>query len=477
LYEFGFSQDGKPFYAMELVAGETLEKLLARRGALPLEEAIARVIEACAAVEAAHAADVVHRDIKPANLLLSEAGQMKLLDFGVAKPGNELDTRDEGETGALVLVGTPEYMAPEQALGKADVRSDVYALGAVLYELCTGTLPHKADGAVALLEKKQNVAPAPPSLLVKGAKRSFDRAVLKALAADPAERFQNVAEFRAALSQVLSQGKSAVRASGYARTAALSLGAFVLSLGLGLAVTNPGLRGKGLAEGRALAVKAKATGDRVRALFAPKTSAEVVAKVPTQALPVAVVPTPIAVAPAPSPSDAPDPEKLDALELVDEGSSDASDATEALPAKAAEGSADADDSAPSAPVPARDPKAEAAVAEFDALWARGSKLKALKEIRAAARAFPKDPAVLRSYVVATRHTKAWGEALRVAENWVKADPSFEARFELARLERATGHRGRALSMLRNLEKEQPESEALKKELLIFGGDQRLALRP
>jgi serine/threonine-protein kinase len=470
LYEFGFSQDGKPFYAMELVAGETLEKLLARRGALPLAEAIARVIEACAAVEAAHAADVVHRDIKPANLLLSEAGQMKLLDFGVAKPGNELDARDEGETGALVLVGTPEYMAPEQALGRADVRSDVYALGAVLYELCTGTLPHKADGAIALLEKKQNVAPAPPSLLVKGASRSFDRAVLTALAADPVERFQSVAEFRAALSQVLLQGKSSARVSGYARTAALSLGAFVLSLGLGLAATNAGVREKGVAEGRALVAKAKTTGDRVRALFAPKQApalAEVIAKAPAQVLPAVVAQAPIAVAPAVVPSDTLEPE--DSLE--------AKEASEPAPPPATEGSGDGEDAAPVTPEPARDPKAEAAVAEFDALWARGSKLKALKEIRAAARAFPKDPGVLRSYVAATRHTKAWGEAHRVAESWVKSDPSFEARFELARLERATGHRGRALSMLRSLEKEQPESEAVKKELLIFGVDQRLALRP
>jgi hypothetical protein len=463
------------------VAGETLEKLLARRGALPLAEATARVIEACAAVEAAHAADVVHRDIKPANLLLSEAGQMKLLDFGVAKPGNELDVRDEGETGALVLVGTPEYMAPEQALGKADVRSDVYALGAVLYELCTGTLPHKADGAVALLEKKQNVAPAPPSLLVKGASRGFDRAVLKALAADPGERFQNVAEFRAALSQVLLQGKTSARVSGYARTAALSLAAFVLSLGLGLAATNPGVRDKGLAEGRALVAKAKNTSASVRALFAPKSQARAQAEVPTKApvqvLPAVVAQAPMVVAPAAAPSDTPEHEKLDALELIEEGSSEANEASDPAPSKATEGSGESEDAAPVTPEPARDPKAEAAIAEFDALWARGSKLKALKQIRAAARAFPKDPAVLRSYVLATRHTKAWGEAHRVAESWVKADPSFEARFELARLERAAGHRGRALSMLRSLEKEQPESEAVKKELLIFGVDQRLALRP
>jgi hypothetical protein len=240
------------------------------------------------------------------------------------------------------------------------------------------------------------------------------------------------------------------------------------------------VRVKGLAEGRALAAKAKTTGDRVRALFAPKQApaqAKVTAKAPAQVLHAVVAQDPIAVAPAAAPSDTLEPEKLDALELIDEGSPEANEASEPAPPKATEGSGDGDDTTPVAPELARDPKAEAAVAEFDALWARGSTLKALKEIRSAARAFPKDPGVLRSYVVATRHTKAWGEALRVAESWVKADPSFEARFELARLERATGHRGRALSMLRSLEKEQPESEAVKKELLIFGVDQRLALRP
>jgi serine/threonine protein kinase len=480
LYEFGFSADGKPFYAMELVAGETLDQLLARRGALPLEQAIERVIEVCGAVEAAHAADVVHRDIKPSNLLVSESGQIKLLDFGIAKPGSEIDAREEGETGALVLIGTPEYMAPEQALGKADVRSDVYALGAVLYELCTGTLPHKADGAVALLEKKQNVVPVAPSVLVKGAKRSLDRVVLKALAADPDQRFQTVAELREALFAVLTSSKRSERTSGYARTAALSLVAFVLSLGGGLVVTNAGIRGAALDQGSALVSKAKAAGERVRSSFGAKEAGQGAALVKAEPVAPVVAATPAVVTPVPSvavavveptPADAAD--ATDAAEL-DEEASDA--VAEALAVEGTEGGEQSPEPTAAPSDRPTNPKADAAVSEFEALWTRGSTLKALKHIRTAARTFPEDPRVLQHYVTAARHTKAWGEAHRVAESWVKAAPSFEARLELARLSRATGQRGRALSILRSLAKEQPDSEELKKELAVFGGEERVARR-
>ena len=120
LYEFGVAQDGRPFYAMELLSGESLDKRLEREHGMDYREAARIGVQACRALEAAHAASVIHRDIKPANLFLSDDGKIKLLDFGVAKAAFNVESDGEG----MQIVGTPEYMAPEQARGHADERSD-----------------------------------------------------------------------------------------------------------------------------------------------------------------------------------------------------------------------------------------------------------------------------------------------------------------------------------------------------------------
>src|SRR5690606_6472263 len=136
--------DGRPFYAMELCEGEPLDAFVERERSLPWQEAVKIAIQACRALEAAHDGGVVHRDIKPGNLFVTRDGLVKLLDFGVAKAENEIEP-PEKEGGALAVVGAPECMAPEQVSGACDVRSDLYALGAVLYELITGRLPHVAS--------------------------------------------------------------------------------------------------------------------------------------------------------------------------------------------------------------------------------------------------------------------------------------------------------------------------------------------
>src|SRR5690606_18648883 len=145
LHDFGVLQDGRPYYAMELLSGKTLEKLK-EEARLDWREALRVGIAICEALGAAHQNDVVHRDIKPANILVTEGGTVKLIDFGVAQDKMDPRTKEaDTNTDALRVWGTPEYMAPEQ-FGSRDVdgRADIYALATVMYELITGVLDRKS---------------------------------------------------------------------------------------------------------------------------------------------------------------------------------------------------------------------------------------------------------------------------------------------------------------------------------------------
>src|SRR5690606_25374314 len=184
IYDYGVCSDGRPFYAMELLAGESLDRLLERLGRLPSPVAIEYALRACRALEAAHRAGVVHRDVKPANLFVTTSGVLKVLDFGVAKA--EAEPEPSAPRDMVALIGTPEYMAPEQASGLADERADVYGVASVLYELVTGTCPFSAEGALALLAEKATHAPERASVRAPnaGIPRALDRLLERAL--DPA---------------------------------------------------------------------------------------------------------------------------------------------------------------------------------------------------------------------------------------------------------------------------------------------------
>ena len=207
LFEFGVAQDGRPFYAMELLTGESLDKKLERERGMDFREAVRIGVQACYALETAHAASVIHRDIKPANLFLSDDGKLKLLDFGVAKAAFNVETAGE----ELQIVGTPEYMAPEQARGQADERSDIYALGVVLFELLSGRLPHEADSPVLLLDAKFRKEPESLRTLVpeRGIPKMLDVAVSRALSPEPEHRYRSAAEMRAALEAALNESETA----------------------------------------------------------------------------------------------------------------------------------------------------------------------------------------------------------------------------------------------------------------------------
>jgi serine/threonine protein kinase len=240
LHDFGKSLDGRVFLAMELLAGETLEKRLQRLGGMDWREAAAAGIEVCRALEAAHHAGLVHRDLKPANLFVTLGGTFKLLDFGVAMALADVATEaKEKRQKGFAIFGTPEYMAPEQVAGEAvDGRCDIYALGAVLYELVTGTTVFEGPSAVVVMGKQLREFPEPPR--VRAPRRNiplaFDQMILRALEKAPSDRFASAEAMREALEEVLaSPSKERARMKRWVAIAAGSaaLGALTVALASG----------------------------------------------------------------------------------------------------------------------------------------------------------------------------------------------------------------------------------------------------
>jgi serine/threonine protein kinase len=190
---------GAHFLVTEYVAGTTLDRLVARRGPLPVREACEYIRQAALGLQHAHERGLVHRDIKPHNLLRTPAGQVKILDFGLARVLDETGTGGISSPGAVL--GTPEYMAPEQALNArdADIRADIYGLGCTLYHLLAGQPPFPAGTALHKLLAHQECSP-PPLATVRGDVPGAMADVLeRMLARDPAQRYQTPAHLAADL--------------------------------------------------------------------------------------------------------------------------------------------------------------------------------------------------------------------------------------------------------------------------------------
>jgi serine/threonine protein kinase len=194
VYDFGRSE-GRPYIVMELVRGETLEDRLAREGPLPPREASRIATQVAEALEEAHRAGIVHRDVKPGNVMLTPAGDVKVMDFGIAAAA----WAERVTTSGLVL-GTPSYLAPEQAKSeKTTPASDVYALGAMLYEMVAGRPPFVAESPVALALAHIREDPRPLDQVADGVPPSLASASMAALAKDPAERPPSAAAFASML--------------------------------------------------------------------------------------------------------------------------------------------------------------------------------------------------------------------------------------------------------------------------------------
>ena len=191
-----FEFAGKQVMVMEMVEGMTLSERL-RRGFLPLREAVRVAIEALSALGCAHERAIVHRDIKPANIMLTEAGAVKLMDFGIARA-----VTDRSLTRAGQLLGSLHYMSPEQVLGEdVDTRSDLYSLGVVLYEMATGQKPFDGKSDYSIMKAHLEEPPVPPGDWDASIPAALSGVILEALAKDPADRFASAEAFSHKLEQ------------------------------------------------------------------------------------------------------------------------------------------------------------------------------------------------------------------------------------------------------------------------------------
>jgi serine/threonine-protein kinase len=195
LFDYGVTDDGAFYYAMELLDGFDLKTLVERFGPLPVERAVHLLVQVCHSLAEAHASGLVHRDITPANIFVCRYGRdvdfVKVLDFGLVKPDAEVADQDHGVTHADRIGGTPAFMSPEQALGQRQIdgRADIYALGCVAYWLVTGSLVFPRNSAMAMAVAHSQAEPEPPSHRTElPVPASFDALVLECLAKSPAER-------------------------------------------------------------------------------------------------------------------------------------------------------------------------------------------------------------------------------------------------------------------------------------------------
>jgi len=209
--DFGAEEDGALYYVMEALEGRSLATVLREEGPLAPLRALGLLEQICRALAAAHGTGVVHRDVKPENVFIVRAGRggpsseelerAKVLDFGISHVPRERG--GDRLTRAGAIIGTPEYMAPEQATGEGgDHRADVYAVGVIAYEILTGSLPIEGPTPIAMLLAAQTRAPEPPSRRRPGIPQELDALVLRALAKRPEDRFGSMHELAGELARL-----------------------------------------------------------------------------------------------------------------------------------------------------------------------------------------------------------------------------------------------------------------------------------
>ena len=182
--------DGVKFITMEYIEGEDLRSILAGKGKLTPDEAVSIILQVCAGLGAAHGENVIHRDLKPSNIMRDASGRVVIMDFGLAR-----SIQGDGMTQTGMMIGTMEYMSPEQAMGKdLDARSDEFAIGLIFYELLTGFMPFQADSAIASLVKRTQERVVPLSDVDNTIPPELSHIVCRCLERDPQERFASVEE-------------------------------------------------------------------------------------------------------------------------------------------------------------------------------------------------------------------------------------------------------------------------------------------
>lgn len=288
IYDVGVLPSGEPYFVMELLDGKGLADVV-RAGALPLDRAISVGLQTCRGLAAAHRIGIIHRDIKPENLFLAKRPQgddlVKILDFGIAK----ILDREANLTKAGAILGTPQYMSPEQSSGaEADARSDLYAVGVILYEMVTGRQPFTGNTVMAILSKQLLDEPVPPSRLRQGLWPDLEALILKALRKEPSARFQSAEEMEEALTALLlggqigtpAQDPNTVRASipqPRHRPDFLGPGERVVGVTGALEVIQAGQQRKDAQRGTTLPLPASLAGARASQPSAPAVPAQTAA--------------------------------------------------------------------------------------------------------------------------------------------------------------------------------------------------------
>ena len=197
MYDLGRTE-GTSFLTMEYVPGEDLKTMIRMSGSLTIGATLSIGKQVCDGLAEAHGLGVVHRDLKPHNIMIDRGGNAKIMDFGIAR-----SLREKGMTGANILIGTPEYMSPEQADAKeVDQRSDIYSLGIILYEMATGRVPFEGETALGVVMKHKAEAPKSPKQLNPHIPDDLTGVILKCLEKDPAKRYQTAADVGAELGRI-----------------------------------------------------------------------------------------------------------------------------------------------------------------------------------------------------------------------------------------------------------------------------------
>jgi tRNA A-37 threonylcarbamoyl transferase component Bud32 len=227
IYDFGQDTDGTLFIAMELIEGRSLRAVIQREAPLPPRRALAIAVQVAASLSDAHARSIVHRDLKPDNVMLQDRGRerdvARVLDFGIAKLRDDTRATQLAMTQQGDMLGTPQYMAPEQIRAEAiDGRTDIYALGCLLYEMVTGRLPYEAPTILAMLSKHLLERPVPPSQRRPelGLPAALDQLILGAMAKSPGERPATMELFSEQLAGLLATLPAGPPEHGGARRAA-----------------------------------------------------------------------------------------------------------------------------------------------------------------------------------------------------------------------------------------------------------------